>query len=214
MHKLCGTTVDLTQLTMALRSDVKESPIIRGEATDKCSVLEWVDLMSVYLKKRNINITNQPYEMMGKLMGRTRDVVRIGIHSDSSLSVEQQPDAIYTILKQHFSDLSYSCMPLANFYSTLPRVHENPIDYWVRRNKAADIAEECLQRQRKSMGNINKEVAMMFVRHCNEPSLSVIFKSKLADSWTAKEVQERIDEYHRDMKSRQSKPAAERHSLI
>ena len=62
------------------------------------------------------------------------------------------------------------------------------------------------------MENINKEVAMMFVRHCNEPSPSVVFKSKLADSWTAKEVQEWIDQYHREMKSRQSKPAAERHS--
>lgn len=60
------------------------------------------------------------------------------------------------------------------------------------------------------MENLNKEVAMMFVRHCNEPSLSAVFKSKLADSWTAKEVQERIDEYHREMKSRPGRPAAER----
>lgn len=36
----CGTTVDLTQLTMALKLNVKEPPIFRGEATDKCSVLE------------------------------------------------------------------------------------------------------------------------------------------------------------------------------
>lgn len=56
----------------------------------------------MYLKKKNVNITNQPDEIMGKLMGRARDVVRKGIRSDSSLSAEQQPDAIYTILKQHF----------------------------------------------------------------------------------------------------------------
>ena len=42
--------------------------------------------------------------------------------------------------------------------------------------------------------------------HCNEPSLSVVFKCKLADSWMAKEVQERIDKYHREIKSRPSKP--------
>lgn len=38
--------------------------------------------------------------------------------------------------------------------------------------------------------------------NCNEPSLSVVFKIKLADSWTAKEVQERIDKYHRELKSK------------
>lgn len=208
----CGTTVDLAQLTMALKSDAKEPPIFRGEATDRCSVHEWVDLMSMYLKKKNVDLADQSDEIMGKLMGRARDVARIGIRSNPSLSVELHPDAIYAILKQHFSDLSYSCMPLADFYSTLPRAHESPIDYWVRLNKAADITEECLQRQGKSMGDLNKEVAMMFVRHCNEPSLSVVFRSKLADSWTAKEVQERIDEYHREIKSRHNKPAAERPS--
>lgn len=206
----CGTTVDLSQFNMVLKSDCKEPPVFRGDAADKCSVHEWVDLMSMYLKKKSVNIADQSDEIMGKLMGRARDVVRIGIRSDPSLSIEQQPETIYAILKQHFSDLSYSCMPLADFYSTLPRANESPIDYWVRLNKAADIADESLQRQGKSMENLNKEVAMMFVRHCNEPSLSLVFKSKLADSWTAKEVQERIDEYQREMKSRPGKPAAER----
>lgn len=206
----CGTTVDLAQLNMVLKSDCKEPPVFRGETTDKCSVHEWIDVMSMYLKKRSVNIVDQSDEIMGKLMGRARDVVRIGIRSNPSLSVEQHPDTIYAILKHHFSDLSYSCMPLADFYSTLPRAHESPIDYWLRLNKAADVAEECLQRQGKGMENLNKEVAMMFVRHCNEPSLSAVFKSKLADSWTAKEVQERIDEYHREMKSRPGRPAAER----
>lgn len=206
----CGATVDLAQLNKVLKSDSKEPPIFRGDGTDKCSVHEWVDLMSVYLKKKCVDAADQSVEIMGKLMGRARDVVRIGIRSDPSLSVEQHPDTIYAILKQHFSDLSYSCMPLADFYSTLPRAHESPIDYWVRLNKAADVAEECLQRQGKSMGDLNKEVALMFVRHCNEPSLSVVFKSKLADSWTAKEVQQRIDEYHRETKSRPIKPAADR----
>ncbi len=105
-------------------------------------------------------------------------MVKIGICSNPSLNVEQHPDTIYAILKQHFSDLSYSCMLLTDFYSTLPRAHESPIDYWVQLNKASDVAEECFQRQGKSTENLSKEVAMMFVRHCNEPSLSVVFKSK------------------------------------
>lgn len=206
----CSATVDLTQLSLALRSSTKEIPIFRGDSTDKCSVHEWIDLMFINLKKRNVNIGDQSDEIMSKLMGRARDVVKIGIRSDPSLRAEQKPDAICAILKQHFSDLSYSCMPLADFYSTLPRANESPLDYWVRLNRAADVAEECLQRQGKGMGDLNGEVAMMFVRHCNEPSLSVVFKSKLASSWTAKEVQERIDEYHRELKARSSRPAAER----
>lgn len=56
------------------------------------------------------------------------------------------------------------------------------------------------------MGDLNKEEAMLFVRHCNEPSLSVVLKSKLADSWMAKEVQERIDEYHRELQFQPGKP--------
>ncbi|KAL2083763.1 hypothetical protein ACEWY4_021536 [Coilia grayii] len=117
----------------------------------------------------------------------------------------QLPDTIYAILKQHLGDFSYSCMPLADFYNTLPRPHENPVDYWVRLNKAADIADECLQRQGRRMEDLNREVAMMFVRNCPDPALSVVFKSKLVDSWTAKEVQVRIDEYQRELKSMQSK---------
>lgn len=50
----------------------------------------------------------------------------------------------------------------------------------------------------------------MFVQRCNNPSLSLVFKSKLADSWTAKEVQVRIDEYQKEEKYKQSKSAAER----
>lgn len=111
----CGTTVDIVQLSMALKSDGKEPPIFRGEASDKCSVHEWVDLMSVYLKRKNVTIESQSDEIMARLLGRARDVVRIGLRSDPSLSAEDKPDAIYAILKQ-LSDQSYSCMPLADFF--------------------------------------------------------------------------------------------------
>lgn len=201
------TTVDLSRLV--LKSDIREPPVYRGDGTDKCSVHEWVDLMVVFLRKRHIPADDQSDEIMSRLMGRAKDVVRIGLRSDPSLDVVQHPDTIYTILKQHFGDLSYSCMPLADFYNTLPKSHENPVDYWVRLNKAADIADECLQRQGKRMEDLSKEVAMMFVRNCTDPSLSVVFKSKLVDSWTAKDVQVRIDEYQRELKSRQSKTSIE-----
>lgn len=201
-----NVTVELPQLNMLLKADYKEPPIFRGDPSDKYSAQEWIDLMVIFFKKKNVCISDQAEEILSRLMGRAKDVVKIGLRSGPSLSVEQQPDEIYSILKQHFSDLSYSCLPLADFYSTLPRAHESPIDYWVRLNKAADVTEECLQHQGRSIGDLSKEVALMFVRHCNEPSLSIVFKSKLSDSWTAREVQERIDEYHRELKSSRIAP--------
>ena len=41
--------------------------------------------MSMYLRKKSIKIADQSDEIMGKLMGRAKDVVKIGIHSDPSL---------------------------------------------------------------------------------------------------------------------------------
>ena len=43
---------------------------------------------------------------------------------------------------------------------------------------------------------------MMFVRNCPDQSLSMKFNSKLTDQWTAKEVQERIDEFQREQRAR------------
>lgn len=124
-----STSVDLTQFDMVLKSNCREPPVFRGDSTDKCSIHEWIDLMVLYLKKKNIGTADRPDEIMSRLMGWAKDVVRIGIRSDPSLSAEQQPETIFAILKHHFSDLSYSSMPLADFYSTLPKPHEGPVDY-------------------------------------------------------------------------------------
>lgn len=80
----CSVTVAPSQLNMLLKSDCKEPPVFRGEPTDKCLVQEWIDLMSIFLKKKRVNISDQLEEILSKLMGRARDVVRIGLHSDSS----------------------------------------------------------------------------------------------------------------------------------
>ena len=82
--------------------------------------------------------------VMGRLMGKARDVVRIGLRSDPSLKASCTPDVVYNILIQYFSNTS-SCLPLQDFYSTLPNQRESPIDYWIRLNKAADLAEEGLK---------------------------------------------------------------------
>ncbi|KAJ8016184.1 hypothetical protein DPEC_G00004560 [Dallia pectoralis] len=104
------------------------------------------------------------------------------------------------MLTQYFSSTS-SCLPLQDFYSTLPTRRENPVDYWLRLNKAADVAEEGLNRQGRRMENMGGEIAKMFVKHCPDLELASVFKYKQIHEWTTKEIQERVDEYQREQVS-------------
>ncbi|XP_046728046.1 uncharacterized protein LOC124400339 [Silurus meridionalis] len=197
-------TLDLSQLNVVLKSDEKEPPVFRGDGSGKCNIQEWVDMMQRYLRKRNINVTEQADEIISHLMGRAKDIVKVALRSNSALDSKHHPEIIYSILKQHFSEVSYSSMPLADFYSTLPKHGENPVDYWLRLNKAADIANECLGAQGRKMDNLNSEVAMMFVRNCPDTELARIFKLRPLESWTAKDVHELLDSFQREQKSRVS----------
>lgn len=194
--------LDLSQLNVILKSDEKEPPVFRGDNLGRCDVQEWVDMMQLYLQKRNVDIPNQADEIISHLMGRARDVVKVTLCSNPTLDYKSQPNLIYSILKQHFSNVSYSGMPLADFYGTLPRYGENPVDYWLRLNKAADIADECLRAQGRCMDNLSSEVAMMFVRNCPDTELARTFKVRPLEKWTAKDVQELLDSFQRDSKSR------------
>ncbi|RXN22067.1 interleukin-1 receptor accessory -like 1-A isoform X3 [Labeo rohita] len=89
--------------------------------------------------------------MMSRLGGRARDIIKVTLRSNPSLKPGEDPRVITDILKQHFSELTYSAMPLADFYSTLPTVGENAMDYWIRLNKAVDVAEDCLKRQGRNL---------------------------------------------------------------
>lgn len=187
------------QVNVQVKSD-REPPIFRGDDTDKYNVQEWVELMRAYIKKQKCCASEQTEEVMSRLMGKARDVVKIGLRSDPSLSSTQTPEVVYNMLLQYFSDTS-SCLPLADFYSTLPKHKENPVDYWIRINKAADLADEGLRRQGRKMDNIGEEVARMFVRYCPDSDLAFAFKSKPIYEWTTKEIQGRIDEYQREQRS-------------
>lgn len=67
---------------------------------------------------------------------------------------------MFDILKQHFGDSVTSFMPLANFYDTKPCPTETAVDYWIRLNKAIDIAMEGLQKQGKTLDNPSCEVTV------------------------------------------------------
>lgn len=81
-------------------------------------------------EKKKRPTSDQEEEILSHLMGKARDGVRIGLRSDETLDVRREPEIIYTFLLKYFSDYA-SCLPLADFYATLPKLKENPGDYWI-----------------------------------------------------------------------------------
>lgn len=201
------TYLNLSGAKFVLQPDAREPPVFRGDGLDKNTVTEWREMMEVYFKKRATPLNEQYSEIMSKLMGKAKDVVRITLRSNPSLKPLENPNIVYDILRQHFSDVTYSCMPLADFYSTVPLPGEAPVEYWLRLNKAVDAAEEGLKRLGRQMTDPCHEAAMMFVKYCPDPTLAAIFKFKAPDKWTASEVQEHIDRYQIEAKEQSlSKP--------
>lgn len=74
------------------------------------------------------------------------------------------------------------------------------MDYWIRLNKAIDVADECLRRRNKSVEDPAAEAVMIFISHCPDPNLAMSFQFKPAEQWSAAEVQERLDSHQRDLK--------------
>ncbi|KAL2095469.1 hypothetical protein ACEWY4_010188 [Coilia grayii] len=171
-------------------------------------------MMEVYLRKKNCPVPDEVHEILSHLMGKAKKIVKVGLKSSSATDSAVQPEMIYDILCRYFSESPASGLPLADFYATQPSVGENPVDYWVRLNTAAEQADRHLKKQGRSMENMSAEISMMFIRNCSDPELSSVFKSKPMSRWTLTEVQEAIDEYQREYqreflskrKSREVKP--------
>ena len=191
-----------SSINVVMRSDAKDPPIFRGDGSDKFTIHEWETLMSLYLRKRAIPVNEHSQEILARLMGKAGDVVRIKLRNDRSLDHAADPRVIYDILKRHFSDMTYSNMPLADFYSTVPMPGEDAMGYWIRLNKTIDVADECLRRQGRSIDDPSREVSMMFIKHCPDQSLASVFKFKSAEKWSASEIQERLDEHMQETRNR------------
>lgn len=194
----CTHTMMAPQVTVHMKS---EHDTFRGNGSDKYGIEEWVDRTKACLRKQTCPVQDQAEEIMSRLAGKAKDIVKVSLRSDAMLNVKQNPEIIYGILMQYFSEAT-SCLPLADFYATLPRAKENLVDYWIRLNKAADLANEGLQRQGKRLDDIGEEVTRMFIKFCPDPSLANIFRSKPIQEWSAKEIQSRIDDYQREFRSR------------
>lgn len=190
---------DLPHVTVHVKPD-KVLQTFRGDNTDKYPVQDWIDMTKTHLRKQDIPVCEQAEEIMSHLMGKARDVVKIALRSDPALDVTQRPELIYNVLLHYFSEAP-SCLPLADFYATLPKHRENPLDYWIRLNKTADLALGGLHRRGKQMEDMNDEVALMFVKHCPDPELSCTLKCKPIHEWTSRDVQLRIDDYQRELRA-------------
>ncbi|XP_058603961.1 uncharacterized protein LOC131522474 [Onychostoma macrolepis] len=193
-----ATIIDASKLNLILKSEITAPPYYRGDGTDKCSMMEWEELMRVYLNKKEVVNSERVEEVTNRLMGRARDIIKVWL---SNRMVTPTVDAVFTVLRHHFSDSSSSGMPLADFYSVRPYSNESPLDYWIRLNKAAEVAEQGLREEGRTLENRSRELAVMFIRHCPDKELSLVFKSKPTQSWTASEVQERLDEMLREQKA-------------
>lgn len=109
---------------LVLQCDVKEPPIFRGEDSDKFAIHDWEYLMDTFLQKRCIPLADQAHRILLRLMGKAKDVVRIALRSNPALKPAENPKVIFDVLRQHFSEIKYSCMPLTDFYSTQPVMGE------------------------------------------------------------------------------------------
>ncbi|XP_047668546.1 uncharacterized protein LOC125141051 [Tachysurus fulvidraco] len=192
---LC-TSLDLSKLNLIVKADIKEPQMFRGDGGDKCSILEWIEQMNMYLSKRGCGKVDGVEEMLNHLCGRAKSIVKVKL-KNSPVAV-LSPEVVYGVLQRYFSESPGSCQPLADFYATQPKLNEHPVDYWVRLNEAAELADVHLQRCGSKMANMSSEIAMMFIRNCPNPDLSNVFRCKPISKWSVEEVQEAIDEHERD----------------
>lgn len=91
-----STSADLSKVNLTIAHDSYDPHPFRGHDTDKISVFEWEEAMRPYLSRRGIELCYQVDEVLGKLRGRARDVVTIGLRSQPSLDLKSGPQPVLT----------------------------------------------------------------------------------------------------------------------
>lgn len=146
-HTGSSVPSEMQNVKLLLHSDVKEPAYYHGDGTDKCTTYEWVELMSVYLLKREYSKECKAEEFLSQLMGGAHDV-KISLCNYANTNLIDGPGTIFDI---HFDDTVYSAMPLADYYATLSLKGESRFDSCIRLNRAIDVPEDCLKRQGKKL---------------------------------------------------------------
>lgn len=193
--------IDPSQVKIVVQSDAKAPPYFRGDHSDAFSIQEWEGMMRCYLSRLTCETHTEMFDLiMSRLTGKARDVVKVSLRCRLGLSGDELITTVFDILRRNFSELTYSSLPMKDFYSTVPRAGEDAMDYWIRLNKSIDAADECLRRRGRLVEDPSAEVVMMFINHCPDPSLALSFQLKAAEEWTAAEIQDRLDSHVRKVK--------------
>lgn len=117
---------------------------------------------------------------------------------NSDIDILANPDAIWvSVLRKHFSCSQYSYIPLQD--TNLPKEQEDPYEYWLRLNRAADTATEGLKEQGKANEDLSTDITRMFIRNCPSNELAFTFRAKTIDKLSAPEVQDVLNDYHAEM---------------
>ncbi|KAK2830895.1 hypothetical protein Q5P01_018826 [Channa striata] len=191
----CGTTfIDASKLNLVLRSEVNAPPYFRGDSSYKHSISEWEGLMHSYLSKLNLSGTRGIEEVINRLMGKARDIIKVWLRSNPDVN---DVNIVFAVLRRHFGEVVQSDLPLADFYAVRPLVGEVPLDYWIRLNKAAELAEQSLVSRGEPVADLGRQAVIMFVRNCPDKELALIFKTRSPREWSAREVQEHLDDLER-----------------
>lgn len=107
---------DLSKFNLIIRhQNIKEPPTFRGDKTDRCTIGECPELMQTYFNKKGFSASEQDQEILDKLMGHAKDVVRTCICKNPLIDVARDPHVIFSILRQHFGDAISSTTPLRDF---------------------------------------------------------------------------------------------------
>lgn len=101
---------DTPQVTVHVKAD-REPVMFKGDGSDKYSVCDWIELTKSQLNEQKCPVSDQADEILSRLMGKARDIVKIGLRSDVSLDVVRNPEMIYSILLKYFSDASSCFVP-------------------------------------------------------------------------------------------------------
>lgn len=103
------STEVLSQVKLVVQSDVEETPVFKGDRSNKCSICEGVLIVEMHLVKNNTPIPQELYEVLARLMGKAKNAVKaknapmLGLHHNPSIDHIQTPKLFCDILKQHFS---------------------------------------------------------------------------------------------------------------
>lgn len=90
-------SLDLSKLNLIVKADIKEPQMFRGDGSDKCTILEWIEQMEGYLSKKGCDKANRLKEILNHLCGRAKSIVKVKLKSSPAAIL--CPEVLYEVLR-------------------------------------------------------------------------------------------------------------------